>query len=884
MVERIGNGELDSLLTGLNAAQAEAVRFKDGPLLVLAGPGSGKTRVVTHRIAALLRQGVPGWRILALTFTNKAASEMKNRLELLVPGNRVWLGTFHAFCARLLRSYGTMIGLNQNFTIYDSSESRLLLDRLIDKHALPTGVDSGKIGAAISWAKNSMVFPEDYKPAPGNVLGDVVEKTYPQYQEALQMANAVDFDDLLLSTARLLQTNPQLRADLDARYEYILVDEYQDTNLVQYAIVRALSIDRNNLGVTGDPDQSIYGWRGASIRNILEFEKNFKAVKVIRLEQNYRSTPEILEAASYLIKHNTQRKDKELYTENASGPRVRLLTCSDQQEEADSIAKEIRDEITSGRRRAGEYAIFYRTNALSRNLEHAFHRAGVPFQLIRGLEFFGRREVRDVLAWLQILHNPNDVVAFRRIVNLPPRGIGQVTIHRLEAYAAVHRIPLLAAAGQAEQVPQLTTKSRLALKRFCELIGKLYATAADNDLEVLLSVLLNETGYLTLFNSGSEEDKERQENVQELLSEVREFDKMARDEEETSDSDPDDPLVESRTLSRLGRFLERTALVSDVDALKSDADSVCLMSLHAAKGLEFPVVYIVALEDNILPHERSMSNPNQMEEERRLLFVGMTRAKEELRLSHARRREYRGFFGTAISSRFLFELPRESLFCTDSQEDSAVNQDSQGTPEEGLFLSDLLAGRDRETSRDSNGDLRFDSDLADNDELSMDEGPEITRLTKPARKPRASAKRRRKSSGPAPASTPGDGGVQIEYDEEAIREQEASGVPVESAKSISRKKKNAMPFVLPGALITTAAELDGAGHRVNRAAPDAEQIRPGTVIRHRDYGLGNVLDVQGPRSDRILTVQFFSGVGTIDLPANDPDLHILRTRERASDS
>ncbi|MCL2624548.1 MAG: UvrD-helicase domain-containing protein, partial [Planctomycetaceae bacterium] len=437
------------LLDGLNAPQQEAVQHKDGPLLVLAGPGSGKTRVVTHRIAWLLQNGVRGGQILALTFTNKAAHEMKLRLESLAPQTSVWVGTFHKFCSWTLRQYAQHVGLDTRFSIYDTDQSKKLLDTVLGQTRLPPGINSGQIASAVSWAKNALTLPAQYVARQGSLLGSIVEDVYPAYQDALKRANAVDFDDLLLHIAVLLRTHPEVRETLDNRFRYILVDEYQDTNLAQYAIARMLSVNYRNLAVTGDPDQSIYGWRGANIRNILDFEKDFEDVKMIRLEQNYRSTKRILRAASEVIQYNVHRKKKELFTDNPEGVPVRLLRCFDQREEAEFIAEEIAREVARGKRRPKDYAIFYRMNALSRNLEHAMRRNNVPFQLVRGLEFFNRKEIKDIIAYLQLLYNKSDTIAFLRIINEPRRGIGRTTVERIAEHAFRLGVSHLGAARDA---------------------------------------------------------------------------------------------------------------------------------------------------------------------------------------------------------------------------------------------------------------------------------------------------------------------------------------------------------------------------------------------------------------------------------------------------
>ena len=636
----------NELLEGLNEPQRDVVRFKDGPLLVLAGPGSGKTRVVTHRIAALLHQGVWPSQIVAMTFTNKTADEMKRRIEQLVPGKHVWLGTFHKFCAYLLRTHTDFVGLAPNFTIYDTDESLALLKGVIEKETKATGITPQRIAHAISWAKNQMVLPAAYKGSEGSLIGKVVEEVYPAYQNALRQANAVDFDDLLLHVAVMLRNNPELREKIDNRFRYILVDEYQDTNTVQYAIVKMLSVKHPNLAVTGDPDQSIYGWRGANIRNILDFEKDFPSVQVIRLEENYRSTPQILAAASCVIANNLQRKQKDLFTSQKPGKPVRVVRCVDQLEEADAIAEEIADELSTGKRKPSDYAIFYRMNYLSRTLEHALRRMSVPFQIVRGLEFFNRKEIKDVIAYLRLVYNPADTIALTRIINEPTRAIGKTTVAKITGHSTDRGIPVLDAARNIDRIPSVNAKTRNAIYHFVKMIDK-FADLASRDypIRALIETILADTKYQDQYsNSESEEEQERAANIDELLSEAKEFDERELGEGENG----------------LEKFLEQVALVSDIDGLDTESDRVSLMTLHAAKGLEFPVVYLVAVEEGILPHERSQENDLEIEEERRLFFVGMTRAEEALRISRAERRNMRGMYCSAILSRFLLELPKDS--------------------------------------------------------------------------------------------------------------------------------------------------------------------------------------------------------------------------------
>jgi len=634
----------DPLFDQLTDAQREAVAHVDGPLLILAGPGSGKTRVVTHRIAHLLQLGTPATRILALTFTNKAAQEMKSRVELLAPGKPVWMSTFHRFCARMLREYASLVGLDPNFTIYDASDSHNALKHTIEDMEFDPGHFSlQQIAGGISWAKNNLIRPAEYEPRPGSVLGAIVHRVYPKYEAKLLQSSAVDFDDLLLHVAALLKDNPEVRGMLDARYRYIMVDEYQDTNLAQYAIVRALSIDVPNLAVTGDPDQSIYGWRGASLRNILEFEHDYPDVHVVRLEQNYRSTKRILRVADYLIAHNRRRKEKTLFTENDEGQPVRLRIYPTQQHEAEGIATRIASEILAGRRRPRDFAIFYRVNALSRAIETSLASHGIPYQMVRGVEFFQRKEIKDVIGYLTLLANPRDDEAFLRIINTPVRGIGRSTLERLRAYAATKRKPLLEAARESGLVADLPKKAAVSVARFVALYDRLSLLAAEPVEEILGHVLAESSYQETLERSDSEDDQERLANIEELLTAAREFDERTPGE------------------GHLEEFLEDVCLVNETDTWDAVSDRVTLMTLHASKGLEFPVVFIAAMEEGLIPHERSREKPDQLEEERRLLFVGITRAEEELELSQASYREFRGQRKMTVPSQFLMQLPPEEI-------------------------------------------------------------------------------------------------------------------------------------------------------------------------------------------------------------------------------
>jgi DNA helicase-2/ATP-dependent DNA helicase PcrA len=640
---------MDHLLESLTEPQREAVTHRDGPMLVLAGPGSGKTRVITHRIAYLLECGVRPSEILALTFTNKAADEMQRRVAELAPGGRVWLSTFHRFGAKLLRRYADYVGLQPTFTIYDTNDARQTIKRVIESRNINTlNYSPDRLADAISAAKNKLITADRYEPRAGSVLSRIVAEVYPAYQQKLLASSAVDFDDLLLHVAQLLYDHAEIRAELDERFRYVLVDEYQDTNRAQYVILRALSTDYPNLAVTGDPDQSIYGWRGADLNNILEFEHDYPNVRIVRLERNYRSTKRILRVADSLIGHNMRRKSKDLWTENDDGAAVRLAIYADQDKEAEGIAEQIRAAVADGQRKPSEVAIFYRVNALSRSLEKALRSAGVPFQMIRGQEFFARKEIKDVLAYCQLVNNPRDDMAFERTVNTPARGIGHKTVERLADHAYRCGMPLLDAARDAYQIESLSKGAVTKVSAFVEAIDRISAVA-HGDVEEIIGTVLEVSGYRTsLAGSDDEQDLNRLANIEELLTDARQFDEQHGDG------------------GGLEAYLERTWLVNETDDWDAETDKVTLMTMHAAKGLEFPLVFIIAVEDGVLPHERVGQHPDELEEERRLAFVGITRAKLELQLSYAVTRDFRGMRRNTIPSSFLMEMPRDEMEIVDA--------------------------------------------------------------------------------------------------------------------------------------------------------------------------------------------------------------------------
>ena len=635
---------MNPLLDRLTDPQLAAVQHINGPLMILAGPGSGKTRVVTHRIAYLLSRGVADYNILALTFTNKAAEEMRSRVESLVPRSRVWASTFHRFCARLLRQHGALVGLAENFTIYDTQDSqRVLANVLEDLELNGAHVTPGAVSYVISRAKNNGLVYSQFQPRPGYLIDQVAAQAWPVYQQRLLSAAAVDFDDLLSHVFSLLKENSELRADLDRRYRYVMVDEYQDTNLVQYGIVRALSLDEPNLAVTGDPDQSIYSWRGANLNNILTFENDYPEVFVVRLEQNYRSTQRILNVADRLIGHNKLRKEKTLFTHNDLGGPVKVVLYPSHRDEAEAIAARIAGELHSGRRRARDFAIFYRVNALSRVYEDALRRLGIPYQMLQSVEFYQRQEIKDLVAYLRLINNPRDEVALLRIINVPKRAIGDKTVERLRHYAQRERLSLLDAARQCGLASDISASIAAKVVKFVALYDRLRLLATA-PVEEILGNVLELTDYARQFEeSENEQDADRLANIRELLTAANEFDNHTPE------------------AGQLELFLEQVALVNETDDADGGSDRVKLMTLHAAKGLEFPVVQIVAVEEKILPHERSAGDPRQLEEERRLLFVGITRAMEELQLSVARQREYFGQKKYPVPSSFLMELAGDDV-------------------------------------------------------------------------------------------------------------------------------------------------------------------------------------------------------------------------------
>ena len=650
----------DNLLSSLNDVQREAVQHTEGPLLILSGAGSGKTRVITHRIAYLIEHhDVSPYRILAVTFTNKAAKEMKQRLDGLVKGSvsrDLWVSTFHATCARILRRDIEKLGestesesvspskrytYTRDFTIFDTGEQATLVKDVLrqlnysDKRYIPRAILSH-----ISRAKNELISPRDYVKIVDNPFERVVAEVYPLYQDALRLNNSVDFDDLLLFTVKLLNENSEVRQFYQNTFEYILVDEYQDTNRCQYELVNVLAGTKQNICVVGDDDQSIYAFRGADIRNILDFEKDYPDTRVLRLEQNYRSTQNILDAAWGVVHNNRSRKAKKLWTENDYGELITCYEAMDESDEAGYVGTQIEDWHSEGVDYK-DFAVFYRTNAQSRIFEEAFRAANIPYQIVGGVGFYDRMEIKDLLAYLRVFCNPNDSMSVRRIINVPSRGIGATTLDRLINFAAHEGISLFEAIQRVDEISTINRGLQAKVRRFAKIFDDFDATMLPAD---ALDYVLKVTSYLkNLEAQNTIEAQNRVENIEELINAVIEY--------EQNEPEP-----------TLSDYLENVALTADIDAMETDSTAmVTLMTLHSAKGLEFPFVFIVGVEEGYLPHARSLDTQAELEEERRLCYVGITRAMEQLYLSHARSRrtfretEYR------MQSRFISEIPEHLI-------------------------------------------------------------------------------------------------------------------------------------------------------------------------------------------------------------------------------
>lgn len=785
----------------LTPAQKQAVEFREGPLLVLAGPGSGKTRVITHRIEQLVRSGVDPRKILAVTFTNKAAREMQERVQKLLPGTNLWVSTFHRFCAYLLRRNARMIGLEANFSIFSTTDQKSVVKQVLnDLDIDAVHYPPANILSRISRAKNDLItanqYARDFNESYGDHFQAVVARAFPIYQKLLLKSNAVDFDDLLMHVVQMLSENEILRQQLDQRYEYVLVDEYQDTNLAQYQLIRMLAHDCQNICATGDPDQSIYGWRGARIDNILRFEHDYPACTTIRLEQNFRSTKAILNAADQLIINNTQRKQKDLLTNNPTGDDVRLCIYQDEREEADMIAGEIGQIVSATGCNWSDFAIFYRVNALSREMERALTRWRIPFQVAAGVAFYERAEIKDLLAYLRLISNPADYAAFARVVNRPVRGIGKKTQQTLRIWAEQNGWTMMQAVAKADDHPTLSRRAKSALYRFGAIMNEFSLPAAGSVAELLRKVI-EKIGYLR-DQQFTEAEYEQAANVEELLSVARQYDA----------DNPDDPTLEG--------FLETTSLASDLDALSDAGGQVTLMTLHAAKGLEFPHVYLLGLEQNLIPHERAMrtGEKNEYEEERRLLFVGITRAEKNLTLTQTRQRGFRGKTMSTIPSDFLSEM---SLTIADmitgnlshSHASSSVVrfEEEDSEPTEDHFKVEA-------------SNLSFETEDFDTDDLPDLSEHESNESNEPAtgwRSKRKQAKPRKKKNN-----------------------------RVDLPKSIDEAGSH--PLLMKGTDLDTPQET-----------ADSSTFSVGMQVRHPRYGRGKIVQLTGAGKSATVTVDFTNG-------------------------
>jgi DNA helicase-2/ATP-dependent DNA helicase PcrA len=632
--------QTEHLLTGLNPEQQRAVETTDGPLLIQAGAGSGKTKTLTHRIANIIAtHRATTNKIQAVTITNKAAKEMRARVAQLLGENAdnrsfmPFMGTFHSICVRILRQDGEYIGIPRSFVIFDESDRQAAVKRaskqlMLDEKAFPARALSG----LISSAKNDLMSPSEFASEARTPGQKAAAQVFPLYEKSLKDAGALDFDDLIGRTVQLLKTQPEIQAKWRQQFKYVMIDEYQDTNEAQYRLVKLLTGEHDNIAVVGDDWQSIYSWRGADFRNILKFESDYKSCTVIKLEQNYRSTKRILDAAHAVITKNLQRSDKQLWTSAGDGLPVQLLQVGNERAEGEAIIRRIQQGLGTSRHYR-DFAVLYRTNAQSRAIEESFVRYGIPYRVVGGVRFYDRKEIKDLIAYLRVIFQPEDVVSFERIVNIPTRGLGATSLQKFAVWRASQDLPLQSALLQVLKCPDITPKARQALFELGEMLESLRTAAEDASVSGLIDSLLRRTEYLKFLDDGSPQGEARQENVKELLSVAQEYQDVGLD-----------------------GFLEEVALVSDLDTANFDGDAVTLMTLHAAKGLEFPVVFMIGMEETIFPHSRALYDQTEMEEERRLCYVGMTRARQELYMISASGRLLYGGVQHNPPSRFLSEI------------------------------------------------------------------------------------------------------------------------------------------------------------------------------------------------------------------------------------
>ena len=658
----------EKIFAGLNPQQKEAVNCLEGPLLIMAGAGSGKTKVLTCRIANLLAHGVQPYNILAITFTNKAANEMKSRAEKMIgePAQKVWLSTFHAFCAKILRFEIEVTGVyKKNYLIYDTSDTKTVIDECLKKLNLD-GDRFNHAAAVISGLKNKLIDAAKYREMVFNKYSSTdfekaLVNVYELYEKKMAEINALDFDDLIFIMVKIFREHPEILEKYQERFKYVLIDEYQDTNMAQYVLTKFLAGKYKNICVVGDSDQSIYGWRGADMQNILNFEEDYPDAKVILLEQNYRSTKMIIKAANGVIAHNINRKEKILWTQNEEGKKVNFIQCYSDRAEANFIAHEIKRLVSYENVRYKEIAILYRTNAQSRAFEEKFMQMDIPYIIVGGLKFYDRKEIKDILAYLRLIENPNDDISFLRVVNVPRRGIGPINLDRLRSFAAEHEtsiFEIVSSDSMLERVPQLSPKCKQKLREFVLMI--IYFSGAKDGLPIatLVNAVLNESGYLKALTEGEEGQKpeniSRKENLSSFVNAVKEFD-------------------EANAGATLEDFLNHVALVADIDSLDEENSRVSMMTIHSAKGLEFPIVFVAGMEEGLLPHANSMISSAQLEEERRACYVAMTRAEKKLYLTAAAERRTFGRTYESQISRFIAEVPPDSISCFSERNPGSSN-------------------------------------------------------------------------------------------------------------------------------------------------------------------------------------------------------------------
>ncbi len=643
----------EALLAQLTPSQRKAVMHREGPLLVLAGPGSGKTRVITCRMAALIDSGVRPYNICAITFTNKAAEEMRQRAAALGASGGAHISTFHSLCVRILRRYAEAAGMRPNFSIYDAADQSKCVKQAVKDCALDgTNFPPARMLDAISTLKNKLIDAQSFQERAEDFFSRTLSQVYTRYQQILAEQNGLDFDDLLMKVAFLLETDSMVCGELSNRFRFLLIDEYQDTNHAQYRLAKALALAHGNICATGDPDQSIYRWRGADIRNILAFEKDWPQAVVVKLEENFRSTAAILRVADSLIARNKNRKQKTLVAVRTDEGKVSVETYEDEAEEADAVARQV-DALLGRNVPAAQIALFYRVNSMSRALEEAFVRHRVPYQVVRGVEFYNRKEIRDLLAYLKVLANPADEVALLRIINTPARGIGKVTVDRAKAFAVEHGLTLSEALAQADRIGEVSGAVKTKLLAFARLLDKLRQDLVG-PVAPLAERVLAESGLEQSFKGTGQDGQDALENIGELINAAAAYDQQTAE-------------------PSLLDYLQQIALFSDTDAYEATSERAALMTLHAAKGLEFDHVFVIGLEDGLLPHERGSGDGDELEEERRLFFVGVTRARTNLYLSYARYRTVRGQFLRTVASPFLFELGLDQMVQDDEESEDDLD-------------------------------------------------------------------------------------------------------------------------------------------------------------------------------------------------------------------